>query len=718
MLKFHTILFTLFLIGGIIFLLFLFHGKTIKERPIFKEFKITESNNKEFLEKQLEGKNLQSLILEAPYNKDILVVANSYSDGGGYNWSGPETSSSGTPEEINFKGQQILPKGNNGTYCSGFTFTVVMKIAKQKGLLNNKSISDIKKFQQEWYGKTFLSRETQCVLALKNLGIGDSVLFNNARPGDFVQFWRSNNSGHSVIFKDWIYSKDGEIVGLKYRSSQSSTQGIGDKEEYFSENGGRINKNRIYFSRINLPKIVYSIKKMVLIQGGIFLMGDLNSEFSDEQPVHTVTVGTFYMDETPVTYKDFQKYIDAGGARSKYWDYETYNQLENPVTGISWYHAIDYCNWRSAIEGFSEGGYRLPTEAEFEYAARGGLEEKKFPWGNEFDPSFANFDDEKGIMQGEWWRLAKVKDTPQNGYGLYGMSGNIWHWVNDWYESNYYSKSVENNPIGPETGRTKVLRGGSWGSISPDYLRVAKRSYTAPSNYNYDIGFRCILPVRGQIENIIENQISSTQKITYQFYQYQNPHYENPLQIDLYGEEFANRLTQFISDYYPNSIYFQTKIDEQEIINPKEITKLIIKTTKEYHIHPLFLTGVMVSESGFGCCSFPRWYNNPMAYHWQNRFMKNGLPTYEANSLKNRKYKDLESGFREFTKGIRREIYIKAAQKDLDTFHLLYVGYRADEWMNTISRVYGDVLGVSLDANFPASDVGKLIYTDWETINL
>jgi len=488
-----------------------------------------------------------------------------------------------------------------------------------------------------------------------------------------------------------------------------------------------------------LAAVFYGIKTMILIPAGNFLIGDENSSFSDEHPAHSVIIESFYMDETPVSYEDFKKYIDAGGAKSKYWEYETYNQPENPVTGVDWYQATDYCNWRSRIEGLSPAykstnqldawgyplwelnksaeGYRLPTEAEFEYAARGGLARKKFPWGDEFNPFLANYDDERGIMKGEWWRLSKVKDTPSNGYGLFGMSGNIWHWTNDWYAQNYYLKSPKNNPIGPETGRTKVLRGGSWGSISPDYLRIAKRSYTAPSNYNYDIGFRCVRLARREITDSILNQNITEKKVTHEFYKYETAHYKNPLQIDPYSEKFLNRLSQFIADYYPNSIYFQTKIDEQEIIDPKQMAELIVDTAKEYNIHPLFLTGVMVAESGFGCCSFPRWYNNPMAYHWQNILMENGLPTYEPNLSRNRKYKDLKKGFREFAGGIRRNIYLNAAKKDLDSFHLIYVGYRADEWMYTISKIYKDVLRIRLEPHFPAKDVGRYIFTDWKSFN-
>jgi len=481
-----------------------------------------------------------------------------------------------------------------------------------------------------------------------------------------------------------------------------------------------------------LPHTIQGIKKMVLVPKGTFLMGD--DVFDDEKPIHPVAIDSFYMDETPVTYADFVKYVDTGGSKIRYWEYETYNKPNQPVTGLSWYHAIDYCNWRSKIEGLlpvyeptgrldswgyplwelnvSVDGYRLPTEAEFEYAARGGLIGKSFPWGDEFDDSLANYDNEQGIMRGDWWRLSGVNDQPPNNLGLYGMSGNVWHFCNDWYEADYYNKSAELNPMGPETGRTKVLRGGSWGSIDPTYLRVSKRSYTAPSNYNYDIGFRCVRPVRGEI---IEKELNLN--TAHDFYKYETSQNQDIIEgTDIYSEEFVSRLTQFIEDHYPDSIYFQIEIDEQKIIEPRIMAELITEVSKKYHLHPLFLTGIMASESGFGTCSFPRWFNNPMAYHWQNALMKNGLPIYNPNTNRNRKYKDLESAFTIFSQGIRRDVYYIAARKNLDGFHLVYVGYRADEWMYTISKLYKDVLGIRLEPDFPQRGVGEFIYTDWDNL--
>lgn len=480
----------------------------------------------------------------------------------------------------------------------------------------------------------------------------------------------------------------------------------------------------------NLPKRIHGTKTMVKIPSGSFIMGDNDSAFPDAQPEHRVEINTFYIDKTPVTYADFKKYVDDGGRRSHYWKYDTYNQSNQPVTGVSWYHAVDYCNWRSERAGLepaykrterldawnyplwkftpSANGYRLPTEAEFEYGARGGRAQKKFPWGDEFDPSRANYDNEQGKKTGDWWRLIGVKETPPNEYGLYGMSGNVWQWTNDWYDPQYYTSSSRNNPKGPRSGRTKVVRGGSWGSVSPNHLQVSKRSFMAPNNYNYDVGFRCVRPASSVSKDIAAQFATTT--VDRSFYTYTTATHDSPLDIAPYSQKIIDRLAQFIHDYYPRSIYFQTKIDQQEVITPEKMASLIVEVSQEYSIHPLFLTGVMAAESGLGCCSFPRWYNNPMAYDWQNRRMKNGPPIYGVDRSRNRKYKDLRSAFKKFASGIDRDIYRKAAKRGLDAFHRAYVGYQAEEWMYTVSKVYKDVLGIELVAHKPARNVGKYIY--------
>jgi len=180
---------------------------------------------------------------------DTLEAARAYEDGGGYDnsWKG-----TGVPKEIQFKGERILTKGK-GTYCCGFTFAVTMDVALQRGLLVEKSPDEVRTLQKQWYGATEESREIQCAMAVEKLGIGQRVKSDDAQPGDFLQFWRTNKSGHSVVFIDWVEDA-GQRVGFKYRSSQGSTKGIGDRVEYFggaSGTNGLVMPERMYFCRLD-----------------------------------------------------------------------------------------------------------------------------------------------------------------------------------------------------------------------------------------------------------------------------------------------------------------------------------------------------------------------------------------------------------------------------------------------------------------------------------
>jgi len=177
---------------------------------------------------------------------DTIRAAKSYKNGGHYSVGG-----SGTPEEIKFKSERILPAGTNGTYCSGFTFSVVMRAAEQRGLLKDKSVDEIRKFQKEWYGVTGDTNK-QAGPAMQNLGIGKSISAEEAKPGDFVQLWRSK-SGHSAVFLGWV-EEGGKRIGFRYRSSQKSTDGISDNVEYFSDVPGKkggVIRERTYFARLN-----------------------------------------------------------------------------------------------------------------------------------------------------------------------------------------------------------------------------------------------------------------------------------------------------------------------------------------------------------------------------------------------------------------------------------------------------------------------------------
>lgn len=181
-----------------------------------------------------------------PSNADVLKIAYSYDDGGEYKWKG-----SGVPEEIRFAGEQILPQGD-GTFCCGYTLAVVFKAAQARGLLEGRTADDIRRLHKYWYGNSDESKETLVVYALEELELGYGVQHDEALPGDFIQFWRTNESGHSAIFLDWQV-EEGMRIGVKYRSSQKSTDGIGDRVEYFSDADseiGKLERKRFYVARL------------------------------------------------------------------------------------------------------------------------------------------------------------------------------------------------------------------------------------------------------------------------------------------------------------------------------------------------------------------------------------------------------------------------------------------------------------------------------------
>jgi hypothetical protein len=179
-------------------------------------------------------------------NSDILDIAYSYADGGNYKWKG-----SGVPEELSFAGEQILPKGD-GTFCCGYTLAVVFKAAEARDLLADRTTDDIRLLHKYWYGNSDESKETLVQYALEQLNLGKAVEHDDAMPGDFVQFWRTNGSGHSVVFLNWVV-EDGMRIGFKYRSSQKATDGIGDRIEYFSDSErhvGKLDRKRFYIVRL------------------------------------------------------------------------------------------------------------------------------------------------------------------------------------------------------------------------------------------------------------------------------------------------------------------------------------------------------------------------------------------------------------------------------------------------------------------------------------
>jgi formylglycine-generating enzyme required for sulfatase activity/serine/threonine protein kinase len=203
--------------------------------------------------------------------------------------------------------------------------------------------------------------------------------------------------------------------------------------------------------------------------------------FTDEDPIHEVYLDVYAIDIYEVTNELFAECVAAGVCKNPGGsDYGNAQYDEHPVVYVSWNDAEAYCEWRGA---------RLPTEAEWEKAARGGLVGKLYPWGDE-NPICT-----KGAENGAQYnkcngQTVAVGSFASNGYGLYDMAGNVWEWVADWYNESYYSQALERNPLGPNTGEYRVLRGGSWYS-NPYYLRVANRGRGCPDVARYGFGFRC-----------------------------------------------------------------------------------------------------------------------------------------------------------------------------------------------------------------------------------
>ena len=238
----------------------------------------------------------------------------------------------------------------------------------------------------------------------------------------------------------------------------------------------------------NLPnQIVWNQDgaEMAYIPAGSFEMGDhFNEGEAIELPVHTVTLDSFYMDIHEVTVGQFKQFVNQSGYNYNRWNHVAqYSPGDDyPMIFVDWNDATAYATW---------AGKRLPTEAEWEYAARGSLEGQRYPWGYEITHDNANYIGIGGIDQ--WQFSAPVCSFEANGYGLYDMAGNVWEWCADWYGEDYYSSSPVNNPPGPEASGSRVLRGGYW-LLDSDGLRLAYRNHGTPDATDYArCGFRCVL---------------------------------------------------------------------------------------------------------------------------------------------------------------------------------------------------------------------------------
>jgi formylglycine-generating enzyme required for sulfatase activity len=224
-------------------------------------------------------------------------------------------------------------------------------------------------------------------------------------------------------------------------------------------------------------------------------VGYFERDRQDDYPAHKVDLPAFYIDKYEVTNEDYARLLAAKQQVKAPWHWAAgkipRSQERFPVYNVTWDEATTYCQW---------AGKRLPTEAEWEKAARGGLERKKFVWGDHgggavvFEGAVV-----PGSEGGDAAPMARTSsESPvavgsyaPNGYGLYDMAGNVWEWVNDWYERNYYSISPALNPRGPEKGVYKVMRGGGWSDSDDRWMMPSFRNYTDPVQRAMTIGFRC-----------------------------------------------------------------------------------------------------------------------------------------------------------------------------------------------------------------------------------
>tara|TARA_Y100000588_G_scaffold274347_1_gene290336 strand:- start:5507 stop:6226 length:720 start_codon:yes stop_codon:yes gene_type:complete len=224
----------------------------------------------------------------------------------------------------------------------------------------------------------------------------------------------------------------------------------------------------------------------IWISSGSFKMGCLSDDYScdsDEFPRHEVRLTQgYWMGLTEVSVKSYVKFTQATQRTlpepppfNKNWQ-----RIDHPIVRVKWLSAEAFCRW---------AGGRLPTESEWEYAARADKTTNKFPWGDEVTHEHANY---RGVgWQDAWLYTSPGASFRANSWGLHEMSGNVWEWLSDWYSESYYKVSPIEDPRGPHQGIEKVVRGGSWFTTSR-VLRISDRFKVIPNSYSHDVGFRCV----------------------------------------------------------------------------------------------------------------------------------------------------------------------------------------------------------------------------------
>ena len=248
------------------------------------------------------------------------------------------------------------------------------------------------------------------------------------------------------------------------------------------------------------------------IPAGDFLMGAPDAE-EDERPVHRVYLSEFFIGRFPVTHDEYARFVRATGypapairglplvttggrdsvfremAASYVWEKEEppAGHGSHPVVLVRYDDALAYCRWLADAMGRA---VRLPTEAEWEKATRGGVDGLRYPWGDDIDPSRCNYLADPSVKRQRGTRPTGT--FPPNSYGLYDVIGNVWEWVSDWYSPEYYANGDVRDPRGPSSGQMRIVRGGSWVNDDVSMLRSAYRHRVPPDTYAYSVGFRIV----------------------------------------------------------------------------------------------------------------------------------------------------------------------------------------------------------------------------------
>ena len=248
------------------------------------------------------------------------------------------------------------------------------------------------------------------------------------------------------------------------------------------------------------------------VPAGEFLMGAADAE-EDERPIHRVYISEFFIGRFPVTQDEYARFVRASGhpppivrdlpmitqggrdaifrelAAPYEWsgDQPPSGHGSHPVVLVTYEDAVAYCGWLARELGRS---VRLPSEAEWERAARAGVDGQRYPWGNDIDQSRGNYLVDRAAKRQRGTRPTGT--YPPNAFGLYDVCGNVWEWVADWYSADYYGIGETRDPRGPEGGTMRVVRGGSWVNDDISMLRCAYRHKVPPDTYAYSVGFRIV----------------------------------------------------------------------------------------------------------------------------------------------------------------------------------------------------------------------------------